>query len=91
MTSINIKFLLVVVLTVYIPLTIQAQISSEKYFVGSVIFQGNNSVSSRQLKEKLKLKEPQVWKRTEFNRRSLKLDAFNIRNYIYQKVSLKYL
>ena len=85
MTPRNIKFLLVGVLATYIPLTIQAQISSEKYFVGSVIFQGNNSASSRQLKEKLKLKEPQVWKRTEFNRRSLKLDAFNIRNYYISK------
>ena len=69
------------VLFVNIPLTIQGQISSEKYFVGAIIFEGNNSLSSSQLKEKLKLKEPRLWKTTEFNRRSLKLDAFSIRNY----------
>lgn len=52
-----------------------------KYIVGTISFEGNESISTGDLKEVVKLKEPMLWNSTEFNRRSLKLDAFNIRNY----------
>lgn len=64
-----------------IPLSILGQISNERYVVGIINFEGNHSISSDDLKEILKLKEPRLWYTTEFNRRSMKLDAFNIRNY----------
>tara|TARA_B100000700_G_scaffold325199_1_gene433337 strand:+ start:881 stop:2740 length:1860 start_codon:yes stop_codon:yes gene_type:complete len=81
----NFKYLILFVFAINTPVTIKGQISTKKYFVGPIIFEGNNSIVSNELKEILKLKEPQLWKTTEFNRRSLKLDAFNIRNYYISK------
>ncbi|MEE2876940.1 MAG: BamA/TamA family outer membrane protein [Candidatus Neomarinimicrobiota bacterium] len=65
--------------------SLHGQISTTKYTVGSVTFEGNSSLSSRELRTVVKLKEPKLWNRTEFNRRSLKLDAFNVRNFYQTK------
>lgn len=47
-----------------------------------VRFEGNETFSSRELKKLVKLREPfLILKSYEFNRRSLKLDAINIKNF----------
>ena len=64
---------------------LHGQISTVKYIVRTIKFEGNETLSANDLKEVLKLKEPMLWNSTEFNRRSLKLDAFSLRNYYISK------
>lgn len=74
------------VLSVYFLITIsftaslEGQINTVRYSVGRVGFEGNSTISSRQLKKVIKLEEPGFFSSMEFNRRSLKLDALKIRN-----------
>ncbi len=68
-----------------IQVSLNGQITTTRYTVGAITFKGNSSVSSRDLKGVAKLKEPRLWNTTEFNRRSLKLDAFNVRNFYQTK------
>ena len=75
----------VLAFAVMIQVSLTGQITTTKYTVGSITFEGNNSVSSRELRGVVKLKEPQLWNTTEFNRRSLKLDVFNVRNFYQTK------
>ena len=65
--------------------SLHGQISTVKYIVRTIKFEGNETLSANDLKEVLKLKEPILWNSTEFNRRSLKLDAFSLRNYYISK------
>ena len=65
--------------------SLHGQIPTVKYIVRTIKFEGNDTLSANDLKEVLKLKEPILWNSTEFNRRSLKLDAFSVRNYYISK------
>ncbi|MBH31296.1 MAG: hypothetical protein CMG71_04810 [Candidatus Marinimicrobia bacterium] len=75
----------VLAFAVIIQVSLIGQITTTKYTVGTIAFEGNNSVSSKELRGIVKLKEPQLWNTTEFNRRSLKLDTFNVRNFYQTK------
>ncbi|HJM85619.1 MAG TPA: POTRA domain-containing protein, partial [Candidatus Marinimicrobia bacterium] len=65
--------------------SLHGQIFTVEYIVRTIKFEGNETLSANDLKEVLKLKESILWNSTEFNRRSLKLDAFSIRNYYISK------
>ena len=65
--------------------SLHGQLSTVRYVVGIITFDGNKTISANVLKEVLQLKESRLWNFTEFNRRSLKLDAFNLRNYYISK------
>jgi len=65
--------------------SLHGQIFTVNYIVRTIKFEGNETLSTNDLKEVLKLKEPILWNSTEFNRRSLKLDAFSLRNYYISK------
>ncbi|MFQ6616886.1 MAG: outer membrane protein assembly factor [Fidelibacterota bacterium] len=52
-----------------------------RYTVENLRFEGNETFSSRQLERYVKLKPPGFLRSTEFNRRSLKLDAITLKNF----------
>ncbi|MEE9167696.1 MAG: POTRA domain-containing protein [Candidatus Neomarinimicrobiota bacterium] len=79
MTFPRLQFLLVPSLCLVLPL--QGQLKEKGYIVDQIQFEGNQSFSSRQLKGVIKLKEPFLVKSSEFNRRSLKLDAITLKNF----------
>ena len=60
--------------------SLEGQINTVRYSVRRVGFEGNSTISSRQLRKVIKLKEPGFFSSMEFSRRSLKLDALKIRN-----------
>ena len=57
------------------------QIKNQRYYVNSVVFEGNETFSDRKLQKIIRLKEPFIFKFSEFNRRSLKLDAITLKNF----------
>ena len=57
------------------------QIKNQRYYVNSVVFEGNEIFSDRKLQKIIRLKEPFIFKFSEFNRRSLKLDAITLKNF----------
>tara|TARA_B100000315_G_scaffold260915_1_gene327270 strand:- start:4667 stop:6466 length:1800 start_codon:yes stop_codon:yes gene_type:complete len=65
------------------------QVSATKYYVGRVLFEGNTSYSDSRLRSILKLKKPGLFRVTEFNRRTLKLDAISLRNFYISEGYLK--
>lgn len=60
---------------------VYSQIKDQHYYVSSVYFEGNQSYSDRKLQKIIRLKEPFLFKYSEFNRRSLKLDAITLKNF----------
>ncbi len=60
---------------------VYSQIKDQHYYVSSVFFEGNQSYSDRKLQKIIRLKEPFLFKYSEFNRRSLKLDAITLKNF----------
>lgn len=52
-----------------------------RYTVESVRFEGNTTFSSRQLGTVIKLKSSSLFRSTEFDRRSLRLDAITLKNF----------
>ncbi len=78
---INKIFLFLILLIFSVVFVIQGQITTKKYYVESIHFVGNNSLSTSKLRRVIKLKEPRFLQYVEFNRRSLKLDALTIKNY----------
>ncbi|HIA29005.1 MAG TPA: hypothetical protein EYN81_01785, partial [Candidatus Marinimicrobia bacterium] len=58
-----------------------SQIKDHRYYVSSVIFEGNKTFSDRKLQKIIRQKKPFLFKYSEFNRRSLKLDAITLKNF----------
>jgi outer membrane protein assembly factor BamA len=58
-----------------------SQIKDHRYYVSSVIFEGNKIFSDRKLQKIIRQKKPFLFKYSEFNRRSLKLDAITLKNF----------
>jgi len=77
------------ILFLFLDVSLQGQITSKKYLIDRVEFEGNTSFSSRELQKLVKLKKPRLTKSSEFNRRSLKLDAITLKNFYISRGFLK--
>lgn len=51
------------------------------YTVNNISISGNESIRKREIKSVLRLKEPQIFNRSDFDRRILKLDAIILKNF----------
>ncbi|MFQ6608768.1 MAG: outer membrane protein assembly factor [Fidelibacterota bacterium] len=60
---------------------VYSQIKDQRYYVSTVYFEGNKTYSDRRLQKIIRLKDPFLFKYSEFNRRSLKLDAITLKNF----------
>ena len=58
---------------------------NNKYIVGIVSFYGNETINNSELRNIIKLKDTSFFSSVQFNRRSLKIDSFNIRNFYTSK------
>ena len=75
------QFHLLFLLCFFLIVSLSGQLATKRYFIDQIQFEGNETFSSNQLKKIIKLKEPQLIKSSEFNRRSLKLDAMTLKNF----------
>jgi len=76
------KYYLTILLT-----TISFSQISERRIIGNVFFIGNGQVNSSELEDQIELKPPSVmsFNSIDFDRRLLKLDAINIKNFYNSK------
>jgi len=58
---------------------------NDKLIVGIVSFNGNETINNSELRNIIKLKDTSFFSSVQFNRRSLKIDSFNIRNFYASK------
>ena len=58
---------------------------NDKLIVGIVSFNGNETINNSELRNIIKLKDTSFFSSVQFNRRSLKIDLFNIRNFYASK------
>ncbi len=58
---------------------------NDKLIVGIVSFNGNETINNTELRNIVKLKDTSFFSSVQFNRRSLKIDSFNIRNFYASK------
>jgi len=79
-----IKFQFLSILYLFLVFSLQGQLTSRKYIVDRIEFEGNESFSSPQLQKLIKLKEP-LFIKYEFNRRALMLDAMTLKNFYKSK------
>ncbi|MEE8335506.1 MAG: BamA/TamA family outer membrane protein [Candidatus Neomarinimicrobiota bacterium] len=70
------------VITVFSGLNLKA---AEPRFVSSVSFAGNTELSSSLLIKQINQKKPVFWRTLQFDRRLLKLDAINLKNFYVSK------
>ena len=54
---------------------------NDQYTVNNISISGNESIREREIKSVLRLKEPQIFTRSDFDRRILKLDAIILKNF----------
>lgn len=54
---------------------------NDQYTVSNISISGNESIREREIKSVLRLKEPQIFTRSDFDRRILKLDAIILKNF----------
>ena len=80
------KYYLTILLT-----TISFSQISERRIISNVFFIGNGQVNSSELEDQIELKPPSVmsFNSIDFDRRLLKLDAINIKNFYNSKVFLE--
>ena len=68
-------------------LTIPFSQNSERGIINTVSFVGNDQINSNELEDQIELKPPSImtFNSIDFDRRLLKLDAINIKNYYNSK------
>ena len=54
---------------------------NDQYTVNNISISGNESIREREIKSVLRLKEPQIFTSSDFDRRILKLDAIILKNF----------
>ncbi len=59
--------------------------ADERYTVDNITIEGNESIRDREIKSILRLKEPQIFSTSDFDRRILKLDAIILKNLYISK------